>query len=371
MDDSCWYEKRCQNEEFKEIQMTFTDMMKIYAHLQDDISRKLFSARVSVSATGDAGYITMLPPEYRSLNADIECFRTGILSEDKRRTVILGAGFNGVSIAKQIPMKSFYCFIDNYKNGKIENSTKRPIVSLKEYVEQTGVEDTKFIISVSDRSAADAMYTQLLEEGVDSKAIVTIPSDYRNNTSQYFDLLIPDEHEVFVDCGCFDAATAFHFAGWCGSKGYDRIWCFEPDRESYSICKELCDGLKNCEVYPYGVSDRAGTVSFQSGMREESRIIRRNEEADINTIETIALDEFLHGERVTFIKMDIEGAELDALKGAVQIIKEQKPKLAISVYHKAEDIIEIPKLILGLRPDYKLYIRHYSLLTNETVLYAC
>lgn len=90
-----------------------------------------------------------------------------------------------------------------------------------------------------------------------------------------------------------------------------------------------------------------------------------------DTIETVALDEFLHGERVTFIKMDIEGVELDALKGAVRIIKEQKPKLAISVYHKADDIIEIPKLIMEMRPDYKLYLRHYSMLANEMVLYAC
>lgn len=88
-------------------------------------------------------------------------------------------------------------------------------------------------------------------------------------------------------------------------------------------------------------------------------------------IETIVLDEFLRGERVTFIKMDIEGAELDALRGASQIIKEQKPKLAISVYHRDDDIVAIPKLLTGLRPDYKLYLRHYSLLLNETVLYAC
>lgn len=87
-------------------------------------------------------------------------------------------------------------------------------------------------------------------------------------------------------------------------------------------------------------------------------------------IETIALDEFIQDERVTFIKMDIEGAELDALRGAVHIIKTQKPKLAISVYHRWDDIFTIPKLILEIRPDYKLYIRHYSLLANETVLYA-
>ena len=80
-----------------------------------------------------------------------------------------------------------------------------------------------------------------------------------------------------------------------------------------------------------------------------------------DNIETVILDDFLHGERVTFIKMDIEGAELDALRGASRIIKEQKPKLAISIYHRLEDIIEIPKLIISLRPDYRLYVNHISL----------
>ena len=197
-----------------------------------------------------------------------------------------------------------------------------------------------------------------------------MPAEYRNNTSQYFDLLTPYEHETFVDCGCYDAGTAFRFAGWCGIKGYDRIWCFEPDKTSYKRCKELCAGLKNCTVYPYGILDQEGSVPFQSGREEESKIITSEEGILDEVIETIVLDNFLQGERVTFMKMDIEGAELDALKGASRIIKEQKPKLAISVYHKEEDIIEIPRLLLDLRPDYRLYLRHYSLLLNETVLYA-
>ncbi len=72
----------------------------------------------------------------------------------------------------------------------------------------------------------------------------------------------------------------------------------------------------------------------------------------------------------TFIKMDIEGAEYEALLGARKTISEHKPKLAISVYHKPEDIIELPKLILDLNPGYKLWLRHYSFGENETVLYG-
>lgn len=75
-------------------------------------------------------------------------------------------------------------------------------------------------------------------------------------------------------------------------------------------------------------------------------------------------------EKVTFIKMDVEGAELEALKGARKTIMKHHPRLAISIYHKPEDIWEIPAYILSLSEDYRFYIRHYQFSKNETILYA-
>ena len=68
--------------------------------------------------------------------------------------------------------------------------------------------------------------------------------------------------------------------------------------------------------------------------------------------------------------MDVEGAEINALKGAEKLIKKYKPKLAICIYHKMEDMWEIPGLILSYVPEYKLYLRHYSPSKDETVLYC-
>jgi len=75
-------------------------------------------------------------------------------------------------------------------------------------------------------------------------------------------------------------------------------------------------------------------------------------------------------EPVTYIKMDIEGAELNALKGAANTIKKNKPRLAICVYHKPEDILEIPVFLSELVPSYQFYLRHHSQYYIETVLYA-
>ena len=79
---------------------------------------------------------------------------------------------------------------------------------------------------------------------------------------------------------------------------------------------------------------------------------------------------FRDKEAPTFIKMDIEGAEKEAILGAENIIRIQKPKMAVSIYHKREDIWELPKLLLEMNPEYRFYLRHYSFRDAETVLYA-
>lgn len=87
-------------------------------------------------------------------------------------------------------------------------------------------------------------------------------------------------------------------------------------------------------------------------------------------IQVGTVDKELEGEPVTFIKMDVEGAEREALIGAERTIRKYAPKLAISVYHRPEDIWELPEIILRYNPDYQLFLRHYSLNSCETVLYA-
>jgi hypothetical protein len=68
--------------------------------------------------------------------------------------------------------------------------------------------------------------------------------------------------------------------------------------------------------------------------------------------------------------MDIEGAELEALKGASETIIKHKPNLAISLYHKPQDLWEIPNFIKSLRNDYKFYLRSHGHLTFDSVLYC-
>ena len=86
--------------------------------------------------------------------------------------------------------------------------------------------------------------------------------------------------------------------------------------------------------------------------------------------QTTTIDEDLKGKKVTFIKMDVETFELKALKGAKQIITEQKPKLCISAYHYLSDLWEVPRMIKKLVPEYRLYLRHHSPAVWDTDCYA-
>lgn len=344
-------------------------IMQVYDRLIDDISKKIYLARVNFSLTDDWEYLTKLPMEYKSLNADTIAFYQSLYSI-KGKKVIFGAGANGKSLVKGFKDLDFEGFIDNFSKNTVEEWSGLPIFRLEQYVNRFGADYAKIIISIFDRKQCAKVAEQLIAAGIDEKNIICIPADWRNNFSQYFDVFIPHENETFVDCGCFDGSTAFRFAGWSGQLGYQKIWSFEPDKNSYVLCKKALSVLGKCNVYPYGISNRNGTALFYGNGKEDSKIVTNDSSQNAIEIQTITLDSFLENEKVSFIKMDIEGAEYKALEGAARIIAEQKPRLAISIYHRNEDVFLIPQLLLELRKDYKFYVRHYSLVTNETVLYA-
>ena len=83
-----------------------------------------------------------------------------------------------------------------------------------------------------------------------------------------------------------------------------------------------------------------------------------------------SIDNVCWEDKVTFIKLDIEGSEMEALRGAEKIIRRDKPRLAVSIYHEPQDYFEIPFYIRELVPEYKLYIRHHKPNKNDTVVYA-
>ena len=187
------------------------------------------------------------------------------------------------------------------------------------------------------------------------------------NEDQYFPSFLHLSYdEVFVDCGAYIGDTVMIFNQYVSGK-YNKIYAFECDNASVVKLKENTVNYRKMEIIPKGCYSENAVFSFSDEGTISSKIT-----TDIGEIriETVKIDDVIKNERVSFIKMDVEGSELEALKGARNTIIKNKPKLAIAVYHKQEDLVTIPSYILSLNENYKIYLRHYGERATETILYA-
>ena len=188
--------------------------------------------------------------------------------------------------------------------------------------------------------------------------------------AQYFDPGIvqcsPDE--VFVDCGGFIGDTAESFVQHYPQ--YKHVYTYEPSSENYIKCAQTVSKYPNITVKPFGVGKKEATVAFAQSGAASSFLIDSGNKENVSGVKITSLDADI-AEPVSFIKMDVEGFEIDALIGSKGHIQNDYPKLAICIYHLPSDIWEIPRLIDTLRPDYDYYMRHYNDVQSwETVIYA-
>lgn len=248
-------------------------------------------------------------------------------------------------------------------NGLI---VENPVVLLEKY------KDCIIFIATQKKYQIDVYY-QLLEYGIDVRRIMmtTEGSLFAAYGRQYFDLEeleIDIKGEIFVDAGCYDGGTAVDFVKWAG-RNAKKIIAFEPDEKNIVNCKKRLKKLDcDYELLNIATWDKESVLRFN--MNFESGYASKVSNLGNVEVKANSIDNIIGENRVTFIKLDVEGAELKTLQGAIETIKKYKPKLAISLYHKAEDIIEIPLFLEGLDLDYKYYIRHYQTRRCETVLYA-
>jgi len=180
---------------------------------------------------------------------------------------------------------------------------------------------------------------------------------------QYFEpfLNLQSKGEVFVDVGSFDGYTSKEFIKKCPF--YDAIHIVEPDPTNMEQAKSKLIQYEKIKYHKFGASDTTKTLYFKSSGSSSSIC----DDGDL-CINVTRLDELIDTP-VSFIKMDIEGAEIPALKGASKLITKYKPRLAISTYHRVDDLWKIPKLVFSYYNGYKLYIRHYTEGVTETVLF--
>lgn len=190
--------------------------------------------------------------------------------------------------------------------------------------------------------------------------------DDQNDPSPMSELYFPpfighlyDEH--FVDCGACDGDTVKAFMERWEKWGW--ITAFEPDAKNRGKLERHIRLGDSISVFPDAISDHAGVVTFTSNGDYSSHI------GGTERVPCSRLDD-VSPTLPTFIKMDIEGSELEALWGARRILKEHSPVLAICAYHTSDHLWQIPLLIHAIQPDYKLFFRRYAEGAWETVWYA-
>ena len=191
------------------------------------------------------------------------------------------------------------------------------------------------------------------------------------NYKQYFDLDIVkcDKNEVIVDLGAYIGDTIKDYINEYGIGNYKQIFCYEISPDVFRTLKLSLSKYTHIKCIQKAVSDKKGIVYISRNENSSSAnsIVNKGEEE----VEAVSIDDDIK-EKITLLKMDIEGAEKKAIKGASKHIKNDKPKLLISVYHNYEDLYEIPKMINKLNKNYKYYLRFYggSLFPTEIVLLA-
>ena len=292
-----------------------------------------------------------------------------------------GQNINGINIVSKdsdIAKKSKAVLITAH------HATNEIIVQNKELYKHIISFDKWFIInrfkdfltlrdSMYDDKSKEVLYTLIYSKLYDKEYLCE--NIYEPN--QYF--AIPNfntinVNEIYIDLGAFVGDTIERFI-YNMNGIFKKIYAFEIGINQFEAMNIRINRLKkewainddNIILINAGISSKVSEFYINSdGIMSSNRLSKIGD----STIKSYSIDNYFNDIPVTFIKADIEGEELNMLKGAINSIKKYKPKMAISVYHKPDDLLTIPQFIKELVPEYNLSLRHHSIGFDETVLYC-
>jgi FkbM family methyltransferase len=201
--------------------------------------------------------------------------------------------------------------------------------------------------------------------------------------NMYFAMIPPDltGNEIFVDAGAFVGDTIERFI-WENMGTFRHIYAFEPGRPQFQamekrmsrLAEEWAFDLKNVSLVRAGLSSAPGrmarTFADESLPRQGLEDLNAQTARAQDSIEVYSLDFYLNGNAVTFIKADVEGMEMELLRGAQDTIRRFKPKMALCAYHYPSDLYEIAEYIRSLVPEYKFSLRQHAPIHGDFVLYC-
>lgn len=230
--------------------------------------------------------------------------------------------------------------------------------------------------SFGDEKSAK-LYAQLISWRITHKK-PEIPFPYAEAYFAQPEFITGNEHEVFLDCGAYvgDSIERYLFTHFGLT---EKIYAFEPDLKNFKACMHRKERLVNewaltpeqLNILPYGVGKDSYDVCIERKLQGLGAYVRQNKKnTDNDVVQVVAIDDYFKDKKISFIKMDIESYEFDALCGAEKTLKRDRPKLAICIYHNATDMYRIILYIKSLNLGYYFKLDHHSVNKSETVLYA-
>lgn len=361
----------------------------LYELLQDEQSKEIFQARFAMDMERSTTNLLRLASQgsYKDQpflgwgQQQKEVLQK--LNREHKKIILYGTAYAGQVIAMMLQSWhiNFYGFcgrgVKNFPDGLLG----KPVLSPDELVAHR--DEYYYVVpAVTTEKSYSEIYKFLQEHSYPEDHILDRINAGIGDENQYFEF--PELYHkgtAFIDGGCYDCGISYRFAKWCGN-AYSSIIAFEPDPDNYArCCKQVQDTpLRDFQLVNAGLSSQEGMVEFNAQGTLGSCIIPARLPAELNvpqlkteneiSIRTVALDDIVGDRTVGFIKMDIEGAEFNALHGAKNIILRDKPLLAICVYHLRGDTFAIMDYLHELLPEYHFWLRHYTTGSSDTVLYA-
>lgn len=249
------------------------------------------------------------------------------------------------------------------------------------YLDNLSLNDNDKIREVYEKLEDDIsriFYIQVLYWRIRREEVV-----FSNYNISSHDIFFPEnvpytlnEDEYYLDCGAYKGEIIDQFLKHTNNR-FQEIMAFEPDPTNYKLLIEYVNKMEETTqskttIYPYGLGDKNDAVSFLTNRGMACRFLDEKIEEDINTIKIkqVKIDDFLEKRKVTFMKIHGEGMECKILAGGIKTIMENRPIVAVTIYHNKEGIMEVPLFLMKNLKEYKFYHRLYSYCGNDSVLYA-
>lgn len=353
-------------------------LLKFRGKLQDEESKRLFDIRFDYFIYRDVDVlernITKEAMKYKNTAVcpGLKGYFDIYPSNRNKKAILFGAGVAGRCTLRSLSLLGIdiihvvdnnFATVGEIEGVKVENPT-----ILKDEI----IEDAYVIVSIADYQKKMEVYYQLLSFGIKAEDILLVKDGalWCDYGLQYFDLKempINVNGEIFVDAGCYNGMSSYHAQTW-SHNNLKKVYAFEPDSNSFPVCENKIKSL-GCEFEMIN----AATWSEKTELTFNENSFGQASKVSMNgnvRVKADSIDNILNGRPATYIKLDVEGSELETLKGAVKTINQYRPKMAISLYHKPEDIVTIPLFIESLGMNYTYYLRHYQTRWCETILYA-